>query len=274
MQHWARSCNKESHTKRTLPRDVTSTRNQHLSDVLGLGMCLLVATTALAQRVSSYTIYRVSSPISIDGRVNEPAWKKAPLLSPFHFNWWAGGEKEATEARMLWDDQDLYVSYVCHDRHISAHVTTRHGPVSSDDCVEIFISPNPEKVMNYYTFEINAIGTMLNRCKTAWWVGPPTWDPDGVRYRTSLQGLSIKEESPADRSWIVELAIPFRNFSRDAAHVSPHDGDVWRMNLYRTGGITNRQDSSWSPIPRGVHSFHHPESFGFVRFSILKGSRS
>jgi hypothetical protein len=39
------------------------------------------------------------------------------------------------------------------------------------------------------------------------------------------------------------------------------------MNLYRTGGITNKQDSSWSPIPPGAHSFHRPESFGVMRFS-------
>jgi hypothetical protein len=139
--------------------------------------------------------------------------------------------------------------------------------VSKDDCVEIFLSPNPNKVKNYYTFEINAIGTMLNRCRTDWWNGPPTWEPDGVRYRTSLQSSEPKSESTLDNGWTVELAIPFRNFSHDAAHTPPRDGDEWRLNLYRTGGITNRQDSSWSPIQQGVHSFHTPESFGTVKFS-------
>lgn len=230
-----------------------------------LGDCLA------AQQLSSYTVYRASSPISIDARLDEPAWKAAPLLSDFHFNWWTGGEKEKTEARMLWDKENLYVSYFCHDKHISATITKRHGPVSKDDCVEIFISPNPAKVANYYTFEINAIGTMLNRCESSWWTGGPTWNPEEVTCRTSLQGLSAKQESPSDRSWIVELAIPLRNFSRDAAHIPPHDGDVWRMNLYRTGGITNRQDSSWSPILPGPHSFHRPESFGKVKFSTRTG---
>lgn len=238
-----------------------------------LGAVLLFLGHSLSgQQLSHYTIYRTSSPVSIDAKLNERAWKNTPFLSAFHFNWWTQGNKEETDARMLWDAENLYVSYFCHDRHISASVTKRHGPVSNDDCVEIFISPNPEKVTNYYTFEINAIGTMLNRCKTSWWTGPPTWDPDGVRYRTSLQGRSVKQESPSDQSWIVELAIPLRNFSHDAAHIPPHDGDVWRMNLYRTGGITNRQDSSWSPIPPGPHSFHRPESFGTVRFSTRTAS--
>jgi hypothetical protein len=228
---------------------------------------LLMSYSTYGQTLPAYTIYRRSSPISIDAIIDEPAWRHAPLLSNFHFNWWTAGDREKTEARMLWDDTNLYVSYRCHDRHISASVTQRHGPVSTDDCVEIFISPNPERVTNYYTFEINAIGTMLNRCKTSWWTGPPTWDPEGVRYKTSLQGLSLKRESQSDRSWTVEIAIPLKNFTHDAIHIPPHDGDVWRMNLYRTGGITNKQDSSWSPIPPGAHSFHRPESFGVMRFS-------
>jgi cellulose/xylan binding protein with CBM9 domain len=218
-------------------------------------LLLCVSCSVAAEGPASYTIYRAESPISIDAKVNDPAWRHAPLLSDFHFNWWTSGEKERTEARMLWDE-------------ISASVTQRHGPVSNDDCVEIFISPDPNQVMNYYTFEINAIGTMLNRCRTSWWKGPPTWNPEGVRYRTSLDGMRVKHESPSDSEWSVELAIPFENFSHDAAHVPPHDGDVWRMNLYRTGGITNKQDSSWSPIPTGAsHSFHQPEYFGTVRFS-------
>jgi hypothetical protein len=247
-------------------------KTEFTSTILGAVLFLLGHSLA-GQQLSSYTVYRASSPISIDARLDDPAWRKAPLLSNFHFNWWTGGEKEKTDARMSWDKDNLYVSYLCHDRHISATVTKRHGPVSKDDCVEIFISPNPKKVTNYYTFEINAIGTMLNRCETSWWTGPPTWNPEGVGCLTSLQDLSVKQESPSDRSWIVELAIPLRNFSHDAAHVPPHDGDVWRMNLYRSGGITNRQDSSWSPIAPGTHSFHRPNSFGTVRFSTRTASQ-
>jgi hypothetical protein len=204
--------------------------------------------------------------VAIDARLDEPAWRRAPAAGEFHFNQWKGGEKEPTVAKMLWDDKNLYVSYYCYDRHISAFVTRRHGPVSKDDCVEIFLAPNPNKVTNYYTFEINVIGAMLNRCRTDWWTGPPTWEPEGVRYRTSFHGLPRKEESPDDDHWIVELAIPFSNFVHDAAHTPPQDGDEWRLNLHRLGGITNAQASSWSPILPPARSFHTPEAFGWVRF--------
>jgi hypothetical protein len=228
-------------------------------------LIFLLAGFQAAQPFPRYEIYRMSSPIVIDGKLDEPAWQAAAPVGEFHFKSWKSGEKEGTIARMLWDDENLYVGYFCHDKHISAFITERHGPVSRDDCVEIFLSPNPEKVRNYYTFEINAIGTMLNRCRTDWWTGPPTWEPEGVRHRTSLDQLSQKEEEPGDSHWIVELAIPLKNFSRDAAHTPPADGDEWRLNLNRTGGITNRQSSTWSPL-RAEQSFHAPESFGWVRF--------
>ncbi|MCC6365440.1 MAG: c-type cytochrome [Bryobacterales bacterium] len=213
-----------------------------------------------------YHIQRAASPITIDAKLDEPAWRAAAPTSDFVFNWYASGDKEPTEAKLLWDDDNLYVSWRCSDRHISAFERKRHGPVSKDDCVEIFLSPNPAKVRNYYTFEINAIGTMLNRCRTDWWTGPPTWEPEGVEYRTTFHGLARKDESAGDKEWIVELAIPFSNFSRDAAHTPPRDGDEWRLNLTRIGGQTNPQASTWSPIPPPSRSFHTPENFGKVVF--------
>ncbi len=226
----------------------------------------LLLAAAAAQPLAHYDIYRASPPITIDAKLDEPAWREAPAVGEFNFNRWKQGEKEPTVAKMLWDDQNLYVSYYCSDKHISASVTQRHGPVSKDDCVEIFLSPNPAKVTNYYTFEINAIGTMLNRCRTDWWTGPPTWEPEGVRHRTTFWGQPKKDESPEDDHWIVELAIPFANFAHDAAHTPPRDGDEWRLNLHRLGGITNPQSSTWSPLALEVRSFHTPPAFGQVRF--------
>ncbi len=225
---------------------------------------LCVASFCFGQR--TYDISRVESPLTIDGKLDEPAWQQAQSAGDFDFPWFTSGTKEQTIAKLLWDDENLYVSWHAIDRHISASITERHGPVSKDDCVEIFISPNPQKVRNYYTFEINAIGTMLNRARTDWWTGPPTWEPEGVRYRTSFHGLTKKDESPQDSYWIVEAAIPLKNFARDARHTPPHPGDEWRINLQRLGGITNAQASTWSPLPEGVKSFHTPEVFGSVRF--------
>jgi len=229
-----------------------------------LGVC---AAAAPADELPRYKIQRASSSIVIDAKLDDPAWRQAPAAGKFHL---VGGKGEAvqqTVVRLLWDDENLYAGYHCDDRHISAYVNERHGPVSNDDCIEIFLSPNRKQVRNYYTFEINAIGAMLNRCRTDWWKGPATWEPEGVRYRTSFHGLPKKDEQPSDNHWVVELAIPFRNFSHDAAHTPPRPGDVWRLNLNRTGGRTNRESSTWSPLGENVKTFHTPEAFGWVQFT-------
>lgn len=224
----------------------------------------LMAVSCFGQK--TYEIYRAPSAIVIDGRLDEAAWRQAPSVGDFDFPWFKEGVREQTVAKLLWDDEYLYVSWLAQDKHISAYVTQRHGPVSKDDCVEIFISPDADKVKNYYTFEINAIGTMLNRARTDWWTGPPTWEPEGVRYRATWHGSPKKDESADDDHWMVEAAIPLKNFVRDAPNMPPRDGDRWRLNLQRLGGKTNAQSSTWSPLPEGVRSFHTPDAFGFVRF--------
>ena len=227
---------------------------------------LLVPGLGVAQDLPSYDIHRSPGPINIDGRLDEAAWKRVAPVGDFHFNWWTSGEKEKTVAKVLWDDTNLYVGYYCYDKHISANVTRRHGPVSRDDCVEAFVSPNPDKVRNYYGFELNVIGTMLNFIRGDWWRGGRFSEPLGVRRWTSHYGRSLKVDSRDDDHWILEIAIPFINFEKDAAHTPPHDGDRWRLNLNRAGGTTNPQYSTWSPVDTPRLSFHVPEAFGWVTF--------
>jgi hypothetical protein len=227
---------------------------------------LLFSASLQAQTLPRYDIARAPGTITIDGKLDEAAWKQAKPVGDFHFNWWKEGEKEPTVAKMLWDDQNLYAGFYCHDKNISADVMERHGPVSRDDAVEAFISPNPSKIRNYYGFEINVIGTMLNFIRADWYKGPFNTEPEGVRYRTTFHGQGPKRDAASDDHWVLELAIPFKNFEKDAAHTPPQDGDQWRLNLNRCGGKTNPQYSTWSPVTSDRPNFHVPESFGWVRF--------
>ena len=225
-----------------------------------------LANCVMGQTLPRYDVYRAAGRIVVDGKLDEPAWEQAPSVGDFRFNWWKEGAKEQTVAKILWDDENLYVGYYCHDKHISAEVTERHGPVSLDDSVEVFLSPNPAKIRNYYGFEMNAIGTMLNFIRADWYQGPFNTEPEGVRLRTSLSGLRVKQEAADDDHWVLEIAIPFRNFAKDAAHTPPQEGDEWRLNLNRAGGKTDAQYSTWSPVSTERPSFHVPEAFGWVRF--------
>jgi len=231
-----------------------------------LAALLIAPVTSPQAFPPRYEIYRAAGRITIDGKLDEKAWRHAPPAGDFHFNWWTAGEKEQTVAKILWDSKNLYVGYRCADKHIAAEVLKRHGPVSLDDSVEIFISPNPAKPRNYYGFEMNVIGTMLNFIRADWYQGPFNSEPEGVRLATSHQSTRAKMNSPQDDYWILEIAIPFSNFEKDAAHTPPRDGDVWRLNLNRAGGKTNAQYSTWAPVKTEKPNFHVPEAFGEARF--------
>jgi len=233
---------------------------------LALVLLLETGSFCTGQTLPRYDVRRASGPIVIDGKLDETSWQKASSVGDFHFNWWTSGEKEQTVAKLLWDEENLYVSYYCNDKHIAADVTERHGPVSRDDAVEIFVSPNPEKPRNYYGFEMNVIGTMLNFLRADWYQGPFHWEPEGVRFRTSYHGMPVKRDSPEDTHWVLELAIPWKNFAKDAAHTPPQHGDQWRLNLNRAGGKTNAQYSTWSPVKTEKPNFHVPEAFGWIQF--------
>jgi len=70
-----------------------------------------------------------------------------------------------------------------------------------------------------------------------------------------------------DNKWTNEIAIPFSSFSPYAPHLPPSDGDVWRLNLYRTGGEIDKQHITWSDTKIPKPQFHWPEHFGIVHFS-------
>ena len=72
-----------------------------------------------------------------------------------------------------------------------------------------------------------------------------------------------------DKSWSVEMAIPFSDFL-GAAHIPPHIGDTWGINFYRYNKVSSypRKDhieySAWSPT--FILNFDLLNRFGRIRF--------
>ena len=184
------------------------------------------------------------------------------MIDEFGYPWWQGGQKERTEARMLWNDDGLYVAFVAWDHHVTAVHTERDAPVSRDDCVEVFIAPDTSDVSIYYNFEFNALGTILDRSPRD--KRSSAWNADGVQVAVTIDG-TLNENADADSLWTTEIAIPFDAFEGFAP--PPTSGTVWRLNLYRTGGAVNLQYMTWSNTKADRPNFHAPQRFGAVYFS-------
>ena len=237
--------------------------------MLSLITCLgLLGTSAgTTAEPPRYSIYRTNKPLTIDGKLDEGAWKQARSVGDFHFPWWESGRKEQTIAKMLWDNKYLYVSYQCQDRHVWATHTERDSPVYQDDCVELFTAPNPQQPVNYFNIEMNVKRAFLDRHHPN---GPgkaevPEWSAQGVQIATHVNG-TLNDDSDSDVGWVLEAAIPFANFQGVTGRPHPRHGDLWHLNLNRLGGKTNPQFSQWSPGKTKRPAFHAPDTFGRVIF--------
>lgn len=215
-----------------------------------------------------YTIYRAAAPVTIDGKIDEAAWKAAPEIRDFHFTWYKSGKKEPTVARMLWDDKYLYVAHVCDDSWITARCKEHDGPVARDDCFEVMIAPNVEKPNVYFNIEWNVLGAWVDNHRPHGPKKPKAarWDARGVKIAGKYVG-TLNDDSNTDKKWVVEVAIPFDNFAKIAQHTPPEPGEEWNLNLNRHGGDTNMQYSQWSAADTSSPSFHTPHRFGRVKFS-------
>lgn len=185
--------------------------------VLSVGLSTLAAAVIpsplQSQELPEYTIYRAGTAITVDGRLDEPAWTAAPDVGMFVFPWYESGKRERTVAKLLWDDTHLYVSFICEDAYISAVRTERNSRVWLDDAVEVFTAPNPDRPLAYFNIEMNALGTFLDQFRPD---GPETspsreWSAEGIHIETTVAG-TLNDDADEDSYWILEAAIPFSNF--------------------------------------------------------------
>jgi len=233
-----------------------------------------VATPVGAQESSEdesklpvYEMYRTAYPITVDGKLDEPAWFAAPRFDPLQFTWYQHGAKEQTVVKMLWDDENVYLAHICQDAHITARHKNHGDPIPEDDCFEIMIAPNPERPSFYFNIEWNVLGGYIDGHRPAGATQPSQpWDAEGVQIAGSYVG-TLNDDTDQDEYWIVEVAIPLKNFARYMPHLPPKPGYQWRINLNRHGGDTNMQYSQWSTGDTPEPAFHTPHRFGFLIFS-------
>ena len=254
--------------------------------------------------VAHYTAYKVSSRIQIDGRLDEAAWKQAPMSPPFVDILTGKPTLHDTRAMLLWDDQNLYVAYRVEEPHVHAKFTTNNSPIYYDNDVEFFIAGQD----SYYEFEINGFNTAYEvffiwqeayekggfsaapefaRSKLKPFngvdfkthprggrLGQFDWHFPGLRTAVHIDG-SMNNDKDKDRGWTVEIALPWRGMEwlakADRRALPPKEGDVWRMDFSRFNTYKAeppaKDSGGWVWSPHRVWDSHIPECFPFIHFS-------
>lgn len=191
---------------------------------------------------------RLDGSVEIDGDLDEAAWEAAAPIA------YAGDQSgEQYEARLLWDEEALYLGVRLHEPFIDrlrAEVTERDGQVWTDDSLELFLAPG-RSTHRYFQMIFNAAGVY--------------YDGTGTPRSTSSEAWNTDAEVATDRAddaWTLEVKLDWD----DLGHGPPEAGDVWGLDLRRWQHTQGRADySSWSGAPLSGPT-HHPEAFGFLRF--------
>jgi hypothetical protein len=188
-----------------------------------------------------------AEPPTIDGFIDDPAWRDAACVSGFIALGTADVSPLVTAMYVTFDDERLYMAM---DAKIAggrpnAQAVKRDGGVWGGDSVEISIAPPWMEAGQYYHVIANYLDSVFDMVKldtTNDKTFDAKWDGDWQLASNVWEGV-----------WTLELSVPLADL-----RVDDPAGD-WRFNFGRTEG----RYSAWSFPGRG---YHNAAALGTVRF--------
>ena len=205
-----------------------------------------------------YHVHRAAAPISIDGALLESAWDRADRSGPFVRSLDGKAAAAATEARLLWDDETLYVAFQCEDANVATPFTRDDQALYTSNVVEIFLNPSGD-LAHYVEIEVAPSNALFDASFTGRRAGMDLAWSSGARHAVQVDG-TLNDPQDVDRGWTVELAIPFAKLP---GAPRPRRGDQWRFNLYR---LRQPPGEGQAYSPPMVGDFHAVEKFATLRF--------
>ena len=232
---------------------------------------------------SGYVCGIASSPLQIDGKLDEESWKAAPWTEDFVD---IEGYKKPlprfrTRAKMLWDKEFFYIAAELLEPHLQGTITEHDAVIFQDNDFEVFIDPDSDN-HEYYELELNTLNTtwdlFMPRPYKDGGGAENKWEFSGLKTGVHLNG-SLNDPSDQDSSWCVEIAIPWAAFSTQSRQVAaPQNGKQWRIDFSRVEWQFELVDGKYKKVPdtkednwvwsaQGIIDMHRPERWGFVQFS-------
>jgi hypothetical protein len=179
----------------------------------------LLINAAVAAPVPSAAARHISGSITLDGKLNEPAWQQAQTFTLTQQAPYPGQPTPfKTEVRVLLTGDAIYFGFICHDPKSSAiavHTMQRDGDESGDDTVAIVLDTYGDRRTGYF-FQINADGARVDGLID---------NPQDVSL--DWDGIWDARTARTEDGWSAEIVIPSRtlSFARGL--------DQWGLNVER-----------------------------------------
>lgn len=179
--------------------------------------------------------------IIIDGNLDEEVWSKAQVAN--NFTEISPGDNVKpevdTEVRIFYDDDNLYIGYICHETDMSsvrASMSDR-DKMYGDDWVGPFIDTYSDFKQGFEMY-VNPKGIQ----------GDLLWTPT-----SEDSNYDIIYESEAriyGDKWTAEMKIPFKSL-----RFPDKEEQIWRVHLLRNRPRGERQEIYWASVSRDDPNF-------------------
>ena len=199
---------------------------------------------------------RLTEQADSEGFPSKIAWDKAPSL---HFDHdWQGKKNDpqrATEVRLLWTADTLFLRFHCQYRSITVFSDARadgwRNKLWDRDVAETFLQPDSTDPLIYKEFEVSPNG---------YWIDLAVSHGQIKELSSSLRHRVVMDDK--SRAWTAELAIPMHRLT---TRFDPKQ--LWRANFFRIEGEAEpRFYAAWSPTNTPKPNFHVPSAFGQLLF--------
>ncbi len=184
------------------------------------------------------------SPILIDGKLDDRAWKNA---SPIHLTRFGKGEVEVnTIVKMLYDKENFYFAFENFEPDTGKIIATDYPADDSrrwaNSTAEIFLNPDNTRT-NFYHLFIDSRGKLTDYFS----------DKGVVKYAWN-SGAEIKTTIEKGKKWIAEVRVPRKSMQGN--------GDAFPVNFTRHRARSKEKGEvyTWNPFMR---RFHQVESWGW-----------
>ena len=209
-----------------------------------LGVHLFVAAQTEIKKI---TALRSGTVFRIDGNLNEPEWKTAPVagkfieLRPNTFR--KEDEANRTEIYILYNNQGIYFGGYCHEKNKDSIATELVGRdnFGSNDFIGVVLDTYLDK-LNGFEYFVTPLGEQMDAK-----VIPQ--DNNGNSEDFSWNSVWQSASKLQADGWSFEMFLPY-----SALRFSKKDVQTWGLNIVRRRNKSGQQ-LFWNPIDPKVNGF-------------------
>jgi len=267
-------------------------------------VCLAQVTPFESNFFQEYTIYQTETPIKIDGKLDDHAWRDAQPSPVFAELETGKPALYPVRARMLWDDQYLYIAFEVNDPNVWGKKIVRDVPMAGDSTskitmlntprghwgpyrenfVKVYFDPDRDG-RNYTEFHVTPLNTVCDKWQETPWHSSVSrrmgikhpekvkihadWDCPGMKTAVHVNG-TLNDPYDTDEGWTMEMAIPFKALKilSDSVGFPPKIGDLWRFHLARRYVAKPGEEAAyWGWPVIGQRNCHNPDRWAYAVFA-------